>query len=177
MMCALTAGRRGRRVLLIEHLEQPGAKILISGGGRCNFTNLEISPERFLSTNPNFCRSALSRFTQYDFIAMVERHRIPYHEKTLGQLFCDRSASEIVSMLMEECTAAKVDLRLGVRVSEITKSGRFRIQTSGGAFEASSLVIATGGLSIPKMGATGFAYDLARRFGLSITSRVRDWRR
>jgi predicted Rossmann fold flavoprotein len=168
MMCALTAGRRGRRVLLIEHLEQPGAKILISGGGRCNFTNLEISPERFLSANPNFCRSALSRFTQYDFIAMVERHRIPYHEKTLGQLFCDRSASEIVSMLMEECTAAEVDLRLGVQVGEITKGDRFRIQTSGGVFEGSSLVIATGGLSIPKMGATGFAYDLARRFGLSI---------
>src|ERR1700693_409161 len=117
LMCAMTAGRRGRRVLLLEHGEQAGAKILISGGGRCNFTNLEVMPERFVSANPHFCKSALSRYTQRHFIALVERHHIPYHEKTLGQLFCDGSAREIVTMLLAECAAAKVDLRLGHRVT------------------------------------------------------------
>ena len=168
LMCAITAGQRGRRVLLLEHNEQAGAKILISGGGRCNFTNLEIAPERFLSANPHFCKSALSRYTQHDFIALIERHRIGYHEKTLGQLFCDGSAREILAMLLAECAAAGVDLRTGHRVTEITRADRFRIETNEGNFDAPALVIATGGLSIPKMGATGFAYDIARRFDLNV---------
>jgi predicted Rossmann fold flavoprotein len=168
LMCAMTAGNRGRRVLLLERNDQAGAKILISGGGRCNFTNLEIAPERFLSANPHFCKSALSRYTQHDFIALVERHRIRYHEKTLGQLFCDGSAREILAMLLAECAAARVDLRPGHSVTEITHADRFRIETSKGSFTARALVLATGGLSIPKMGATGFAYDLARRFDLAV---------
>src|ERR1700683_3991836 len=169
LMCAMTAGDRGRSVLLLEHGDQPGAKILISGGGRCNFTNLEAdSSERYLSNNPHFCKSALSRYTQRDFIAMVERHRIAYHEKTLGQLFCDGSAREILAMLLEECAAAKVDLRLGHVVKEVSRTDRFRIETNRGSFLAKAWVIAPGGLSIPKMGATGFAYDIARRFGLAI---------
>ena len=168
LMCAISAGQRGRRVLLLDHASQAGPKILISGGGRCNFTNLEVTPERFLSANPHFCRSALSRYTQHDFIAMVRQHHIPYHEKTLGQLFCDGSARVIVAMLLKECAAAKVDLRLRHRVIDITRGARFRIDTDRGGFLAPVLVIATGGLSIPKMGATGFAYDLARRFGLAI---------
>ncbi len=168
LMCAMTAGQRGRRVLLLDHAAQPGAKILISGGGRCNFTNLEVTPERFLSANPHFCKSALSRYTQRDFIALVERHRIRYHEKTLGQLFCDGSAREILAMLLAECAAAHVDLRVGHSVGEITRPDRFCVDTNRGSFIAPALVIATGGLSIPKMGATGFAYDIARRFGLPL---------
>ena len=168
LMCALTAGQRGRRVLLLEHLDQPGAKILISGGGRCNFTNLDAGPERFLSNNPHFCKSALARYTQHDFIAMVERHGIAYHEKTLGQLFCDGSSRAIVAMLKAECDAGGVDLRLGHRITNVTRPERFRVETSGGVFEASALVLATGGPSIPKMGATGFAYDLARKFDLAV---------
>ncbi len=168
LMCAITAGQRGRRVLLLEHTRQPGAKILISGGGRCNFTNLEVGPENFLSANPHFCKSALSRYTQHDFIALVERHRIAYHEKTLGQLFCDGSAREILAMLLAECREAGVDVRSGYRVGEITRGDRFRIETDRGGFIASSLVLASGGLSIPKMGASGFAYDAARRFRLPI---------
>ena len=168
LMCAITAGNRGRRVLLIEHNDQAGAKILISGGGRCNFTNLEIAPERFLSANPHFCKSALSRYTQHNFIAMVERHRIRYHEKTLGQLFCDGSAREILAMLLAECAAARVDLRSGHSVTGITRADRFRIETDQGSFDAPALVLATGGLSIPKMGASGFAYDVARRFDLEV---------
>jgi predicted Rossmann fold flavoprotein len=168
LMCAIAAGQRGRRVLLLEHNDQPGAKILISGGGRCNFTNLEVTPERFLSANPHFCKSALSRYTQHDFIAMVRRHGIRYHEKTLGQLFCDGSSRQILAMLLAECAAAGVDLRVGHRVGDISRAGRFRIATDRGSFAATSLVIATGGLSIPKMGASGFAYDIARRFGLAI---------
>lgn len=168
LMCAMTAGQRGRRVLLLEHNDQAGAKILISGGGRCNFTNLEIAPDRFLSTNPHFCKSALSRYTQHDFIALVERHRIRYHEKTLGQLFCDGSAREILAMLLAECAAAGVDLRTAHSVKEITRGDRFRIETNKGSFAAPALVIATGGLSIPKMGATGFAYEIARRFDLAV---------
>ncbi len=168
LMCAISAGQRGRRVLLLDHAGGAGPKILISGGGRCNFTNLEVTPERFLSANPHFCRSALSRYTQHDFIALVRRHHIPYHEKTLGQLFCDGSARAIVAMLLKESAAAKVDLRLGHQVVDITRAARFRIDTDHGGFLAPVLVIATGGLSIPKMGATGFAYDLARRFGLAI---------
>ncbi len=168
LMCAMIAGQRGRRVLLLEHNDQPGAKILISGGGRCNFTNLEIAPERFLSANPHFCKSALSRYTQHDFIALVERHRIRYHEKTLGQLFCDGSAREILAMMLAESAAAGVDLRTGHRVTEITRADRFRIETDKGGFIAPGLVLATGGLSIPKMGATGFAYEMARRFDLVV---------
>src|SRR6204780_2384861 len=168
LMCAMAAGQRGRRVLLLEHNDQPGAKILISGGGRCNFTNLEMAPERFLSANPHFCKSALSRYTQHDFIAMVERHRIRYHEKTLGQLFCDGSAREILAMLLAECAAARVDLRTSYSVTEITRSDRFRVETNRGSFAAPALVLATGGLSIPKMGTTGFAYEMARRVGLAV---------
>jgi len=168
LMCAMNAGNRGRRVLLLEHNNDPGAKILISGGGRCNFTNLEIAPERFLSANPHFCKSALNRYTQHDFIALVERHRIRYHEKTLGQLFCDGSAREILAMLLEECSSARVDLRTSHTVIEVVRNDRFRIETSKGSFVAPALVLATGGLSIPKMGATGLAYDVARRFDLAV---------
>ena len=168
LMCAMTAGSRGRRVLLLEHNDQAGAKILISGGGRCNFTNLEIAPERFLSSNPHFCKSALSRYTQHDFIALVERHRIRYHEKTLGQLFCDGSAREILAMLLAECAAAGVDLRTGHSVKEITRADCFRIETNNASFDAQALVLATGGLSIPKMGATAFSYEIARRFDLPV---------
>jgi predicted Rossmann fold flavoprotein len=168
LMCALTAGQRGRRVLLLDHADSVGPKILISGGGRCNFTNLEIAPERFLSANPHFCKSALSRYTQFDFIAMVERRRIRYHEKILGQLFCDGSARQIVDMLLAECAAAAVDVRPGHKITEVSRADRFRIETDHGSFAAPALVLATGGLSIPKMGATGFAYDLARRFDLAV---------
>jgi predicted Rossmann fold flavoprotein len=168
LMCALTAGRRGRRVVVLERNPQPGAKILISGGGRCNFTNLQVIPERFLCANPHFCKSALSRYTQHDFIAMVRHHHIRYHEKTLGQLFCDGSARQVLAMLLDECAAAHVDLRLGHNIHEVTRSDCFRVETNRGSFAAPALVLATGGLSIPKMGATGFAYDLARRFGLEV---------
>ncbi len=168
LMCAMTAGRRGRRVLLLEHTDGAGAKILISGGGRCNFTNLEIAPERFISGNPHFCKSALSRYTQRNFIELVERHRIAYHEKTLGQLFCDGSAREILAMLLGECAAAQVDLRVGHEITEIIRDDRFRVETSHGGFTAPALVLATGGLSIPKLGATGLAYKLARQFGLAM---------
>jgi predicted Rossmann fold flavoprotein len=168
LMCALTAGQRGRRVLVLEHLDRAGAKILISGGGRCNFTNLDVMSTRFLSANPHFCKSALARYTQRDFIALVERHRIAYHEKTLGQLFCDGSAREIVAMLLAECDIGHVDLRLGHHITNVSRSDRFYIDTDRGRFSGRSLVLATGGPSIPKMGATGFAYDVARRFGLGI---------
>lgn len=169
LMCALTAGQRGRTVLLIDHADKVGAKILISGGGRCNFTNLDSEPDRFLSGNAHFCRSALGRYTQHDFIAMVERHGIAYHEKTLGQLFCDGSAREIVAMLLAECAQGGVDVRVGYTVTDISRADGFRIETSHGSFNAASLVLATGGLSIPKMGATGFSHDVARRFGLGVT--------
>jgi predicted Rossmann fold flavoprotein len=168
LMCALTAGQRGRKVLLLEHIDRVGAKILISGGGRCNFTNLHSAPERFLSRNPDFCRSALGRYTQADFIALVERHGIAYHEKTLGQLFCDGSARAIVAMLLAECQKGGVDIRVGHSVTDISRSDGFRLETSHGGFTASALVLATGGLSIPKMGATGFAHEVARRFGLRL---------
>jgi predicted Rossmann fold flavoprotein len=168
LMCALTAGQRGRRVLLLDHADKVGAKILISGGGRCNFTNLHSAPDRFLSGNPDFCRSALGRYTQSDFIALVERHGIPYHEKTLGQLFCDGSARAIVAMLLAECTQGGVDLRVGCTVTDISHADGFQVETAQQCFTTPALVLATGGLSIPKMGATGFAYDVARRFGLNI---------
>jgi hypothetical protein len=168
LMCALTAGQRGRKVLLLDHADKIGAKILISGGGRCNFTNLESAPDRFLSGNPDFCRSALGRYTQADFIALIERHRIAYHEKTLGQLFCDGSARAVVAMLVAECRQGGVDIRLGHRVTDISRGDSFRVTTNCGDFAAPALVLATGGLSIPKMGATSFAYEAARRFGLRV---------
>ncbi len=171
LMCALTARKRGRRVLLLEQTDKAGAKILISGGGRCNFTNLETVPKRFISENPHFCTSALSRYTQKDFIALVERHGIAYHEKTLGQLFCDGSARQIVAMLLKECADAGVDVRTGQTVSSVTRGEEFRVETGAGTFTAAVLVLATGGLSIPKMGATGFSYDLAQKFGLRVTER------
>lgn len=167
LMCAATAGQRGRRVLLLDHAEQPGKKILISGGGRCNFTNIHTAPDRYLSLNPHFAKSALSRYTPQDFLDLVESHGIAWHEKTLGQLFCDGSARQIVDMLTAECAKGGVDLRCGVEVGEIAHAnGQFTV--AGAAAQAPALVIATGGPSIPKMGATGFAYDLARRFGLKV---------
>ena len=169
LMCALTAGQRGRKVLLLEHTDKAGAKILISGGGRCNFTNLASAPDRFQSGNPHFCTSALRRYTQSDFIELVRRHGIAFHEKTLGQLFCDGSARAIVAMLLAECASGGVDLRLGQKVTSVSRTEHFRVETNRGASPRAALVLATGGLSIPKMGATGFSYDLARRFGLRVT--------
>jgi len=167
-MCALEAGRRGRRVIVLECADRVGKKILISGGGRCNFTNLYCRPESFLSENPHFCKSALARYTPTDFIALVEKHRIPYHEKTLGQLFCDGSARSIVSMLEEECKDAGVQILVNAGASEVRHDGGFSLQAAGNEFQAASLVVATGGLSIPKMGATALGYELARQFGLAI---------
>ncbi len=169
LMCALAAGGRGRRVVLLDHAPEPGQKILISGGGRCNFTNIECVPERFLSANPHFCRSALARYTPRDFIALIEKHRIPYHEKKLGQLFCDGSAKAVVRMLLDECDAAKVDLRLNHTIGDITKPDCFRIATDHGDIATHAVVLATGGLSIPKLGATNFAHRTAKRFGLPVT--------
>ncbi|HEY0114301.1 MAG TPA: NAD(P)/FAD-dependent oxidoreductase [Allosphingosinicella sp.] len=169
LMCAAVAGQRGRRVLLIDHADRPGKKILISGGGRCNFTNIHTAPERFLSANPHFAKSALGRYAPQDFIDLVDRNRIAWHEKTLGQLFCDGSARQIVNMLMEECAKGGVRLSLGRPVRDVTHAdGRFRVRYGDEEAEAPALVIATGGPSIPKMGATGFAYDLARKFGLKV---------
>jgi hypothetical protein len=169
LMCALTAGARGRRVLLLDHAGEAGKKILISGGGRCNFTNINAAPENFLSGNPHFCKSALARYTQHDFIGLIGRHRIAWHEKTLGQLFCDGPARAVVAMLLAECEAAGVDLRLSHRPTNIARTERFEVATDRGDFTAPALVLASGGLSIPKMGATGFAYDVARKFGLPLT--------
>ena len=169
LICAIRAGQRGRRVLVLERADKVGKKILISGGGRCNFTNLDSRPEAFLSANPHFCKSALARYTQHDFIALVDKHRIAWHEKTLGQLFCDGSARQIVAMLLAESAAVEVEVRVSHRISAIERSDRFSVRTDKGDFEASSVVLATGGLSIPKMGATGFTHDVARRFGLAIT--------
>lgn len=168
MMCALEAGRRGRCVVLVDHAERAGRKILISGGGRCNFTNVNCRAESFISENPHFAKSALARFTPADIIALVEKHGILYHEKTLGQLFCDRSAMDVVAMLERECAEAGVKLMVGVRVEKVTRDGSFAVETSAGLFHAEAVVVATGGLSIPKMGATGFGYDVARLFGLHV---------
>ena len=168
LMCALTAGGRGRRVLLLDHASEAGKKILISGGGRCNFTNINCTPENFLSHNPHFCKSALARYTQHDFIGLIGKHRIPWHEKTLGQLFCDGSARAVVAMLLAECDAVGVDLRLSHRITGITRGDRFQVNTDHGNFTAPAVVLASGGLSIPKMGATGFAHDMARKFGLPL---------
>ena len=169
LMCAAVAGRRGRRVLLLDHADAPGKKILISGGGRCNFTNIHAAPDRYLSANPHFAKSALGRYRPEDFIALVDGYGIAWHEKTLGQLFCDGSARQIVAMLLAECAKGGVDLRLGSPVGAVEHGdGRFRVSFGAETFEASRLVVATGGPSIPKLGATGFAYDLARRFGLKV---------
>ncbi|MBB3064963.1 NAD(P)/FAD-dependent oxidoreductase [Limibacillus halophilus] len=168
LMCAMTAAQRGRRVLLLERANQVGKKILISGGGRCNFTNLDVRPERFLSGNPHFCKSALSRYRQQDFIALVEQHGIAYHEKTLGQLFCDGSARQIVDLLLAGCAKGGVTLRLNQDVQEISKPDDFHVVVNGSLAAAPALVVATGGPSIPKMGATGFAYRLAEQFGVSL---------
>ena len=169
LFCAATAGQRGRRVLLLDHAGKPGKKILISGGGRCNFTNLHTAPERFRSQNPHFAKSALSRFTPQDFLAMVERHHIAWHEKTLGQLFCDGSARQIVELLLDECARGGVELRCGAPIVEVSHGdGLFRVRTGEQAASAPALVIATGGPSIPHMGASHFAYDLARQFGLKV---------
>jgi predicted Rossmann fold flavoprotein len=169
LMCAMEAGKRGRRVLVIEHNSQAGRKILISGGGRANFTNLHTGPQNFVSGNPHFSKSALARYRPGDFIQMVERHRIPYHEKALGQLFCDRSARDIVEMLLRECEAAKVRIETGCTVHGVARGEEFELDTSAGPLQSSSLVIASGGLSIPKIGATPFGYSIARQFGLKIT--------
>ena len=169
LMCAIEAGKRGRRVLIIERSGQIGKKILISGGGRCNFTNLHVTAENFLSANPHFCKSALARYSPADFIAMVERHGIAYHEKERGQLFCDLSAKLIVTMLANECRQAGVRIDVNGVVTSVEREGEgFTIETGGGPIHAGSLVIASGGLSIPKMGATNFGYELAKRFGHSI---------
>ena len=171
MMCAAEAGRRGRRVLVVDHAQTPGEKIRISGGGRCNFTNLNTAPRNFLSQNPRFCISALSRYTCQDFIALVRRHGIDFHEKTLGQLFCDQSAQQIITMLTDEMAAGGVELALstGVETVEAAADGGFRLRTGNETIHCASLVIASGGLSIPKIGATGFGYDIARQFGLKVT--------
>lgn len=168
LMCAMEAGKRGRRVAILEHAERAGKKILISGGGRCNFTNLYCQPENFISGNSHFAKSALARYTPNDFIALVEKHGIAYHEKTLGQLFCDRSASQITGMLEAECRAAGVQIFSGCRIRKVEKAAQFVVTTDSGKFQAPTLVVASGGLSIPKMGASAFGYDIARQFGLKI---------
>ena len=168
LMCAMEAGRRGRRVAVLEHADRLGKKILISGGGRCNFTNLHCQPENFLSANPHFAKSALARYTPADFISLVEKHRIPYHEKTLGQLFCYRSARDILGMLEEECKAAGVTVFLGTEIQGVSRPDAFVVRAADAEFRASVLVVATGGLSIPKLGATSFGYHLAKQFGLKI---------
>lgn len=168
-MCAAAAGQRGKRLLVLDHADQPGKKILISGGGRCNFTNIHTAPDRYLSANPHFAKSALGRYTPSDFLALVERHGIAWHEKTLGQLFCDQSARQIVAMLLAECEAGGVTLGLGHQLGPITHAdGRFSVTHGDKTAQAPALVIATGGPSIPQLGATGFAYDLARQFGLKV---------
>ena len=168
LMCAIEAGKRGRSVAVLEHTERLGKKILISGGGRCNFTNLHAGPENYLSANPHFCKSALARHTPADFLARVERHGIAWHEKKLGQLFCDTSSREIVAMLQRECETARVRIILNSQVREVRKPAAYEVVTSQGTLTGDALVVATGGLSFPKMGATDFGYRLARQFGLKL---------
>ena len=168
LLCAMEAGKRGRHVGVLERADRIGKKILISGGGRCNFTNIYCQPENFISANEHFAKSALARYTPADFIALVEKHRIPYHQKTLGQLFCDRSAEDIIDLLDSECRAAGVQTFLQSRIQEVQRTTEFVVRTASGEFRAPALVVATGGLSIPKMGATSFGYELARQFGLKI---------
>ena len=168
LMCALSAAQRGRDVIVLEGSNRVGKKILMSGGGRCNFTNLYCEPANYLSHNPHFCKSALSRYTQHDFIALVEKHGIAYHEKTLGQLFCDVSSKDIVAMLLRECDAVGVRIETSCDITSVSKAENFVVRSNLGDFTSESLVVATGGLSIPKMGATGFGYELARQFGLNV---------
>ncbi|MEG3179388.1 NAD(P)/FAD-dependent oxidoreductase [Sphingomonas sp. LT1P40] len=169
LMCAAIAGQRGRRVLLIDHAERVGKKILISGGGRCNFTNIHTAPDRYISANPHFAKSALRRYTAQDFLALVDRYGIAWHEKTLGQLFCNGSARQIVDMMLAECATGGVEIALGEAIRDVTHAdGQYRVTFGDREATAPALVIATGGPSIPKMGATGFAYDLARKFGLKV---------
>jgi predicted Rossmann fold flavoprotein len=168
LMCAIEAGKRGRRVAVLERADRLGKKILISGGGRCNFTNLSCQPENFLSSNPHFAKSALARYTPADFITLVEKHGIPYHEKTLGQLFCDRSARDVLGMLESECRDANVTIFLNTKIEHLERTNDFIAHAPNAEFKAPALVVATGGLSIPKIGATSFGYDVARQFGLAI---------
>ncbi len=169
LFCAAVAGQRGRKVLLIDHADAPGKKILISGGGRCNFTNVNTQPDRYISANPHFAKSALGRYSAQDFIALVDDYGIAWHEKTLGQLFCDGSARQIVAMLLEECAKGGVQIALGQPIGDVAHAdGTYRVTYGSKTASAPALVIATGGPSIPKMGATGFAYDLARQFGLKV---------
>jgi predicted Rossmann fold flavoprotein len=168
LLCAIEAGKRGRRVVVLERAEKIGKKILISGGGRCNFTNLHTQPKHFLSENPHFAKSALARYTPADFIALVEKHGISYHEKILGQLFCDRSATDITTMLESECRAANVKIEVNENIREVRRDTAFTVRSDATEYRAPTLVVATGGISIPKMGATSFGYDLARQFGLNI---------
>ncbi len=169
LICAIEAGKQGRKVLVIEHAEKVGKKILISGGGRCNFTNIYSKPENFISNNPHFCKSALARYTPQDFISLVKKHKIKYHEKKLGQLFCDGSAKEVVNMLLEECKEAGVEVLVNCKVTKTEKNEKFTVQTNNGEYLSDSLVIATGGISILKMGATDFGYKIAEQFGLKLT--------
>jgi predicted Rossmann fold flavoprotein len=169
MMCAIEAGKRGRRVLLLDHAATLGEKIRISGGGRCNFTNLDVRPENFLSRNPDFCRSALARYTPRDFIELIDKHHIAWHEKKLGQLFCDESSQQVIDMLKRECDAAGVQWCTPANVASVDKRQQFEIGTDRGRFRCESLVIATGGLSIPAIGATPFGYRIAEKFGLTVT--------
>lgn len=164
----MTAGAKGSRVLVLDHNVNAGSKILISGGGRCNFTNIGTTPQNFISANPHFARSALSRYTPKDFLTLVEKHKIAWHEKTLGQLFCDGSARQIVAMLLAECESVNVDVKLGVKITDVRKADAFVVETSQGSFTSARVVLATGSLSIPKMGATGFSLDVAKKFGLNI---------
>ncbi len=168
LLCAIEAGKRGRRVAVLEHADRIGKKILISGGGRCNFTNIHCQPENFISANEHFAKSALARYTPADFIALVEKHGIPYHEKALGQLFCDRSAQDIIELLESECRAAGVQIFTQSRIREVRRTTEFVARTESDEFRAPALVVATGGLSIPKIGATPLGYELARQFGLKI---------
>src|ERR1041385_2521796 len=167
LMCAIEAGKRGRRVMVLERAGKPGKKNLISRGGRCNFTNIHCTPENFISANPHFAKSALARYTPADFIALLEKHHIPYHEKTLGQLFCERSAQDILQLLEKECAAAKVEILTKSSIREVTRAEEFVVQEEATEYRAPVLVVATGGLSIPKLGATDFGYTLAKRFGIA----------
>lgn len=170
LFCAIEAGKRGRRVLVLEHNAQVGRKIIISGGGRCNFTNLGTTADNFVSQNPHFCKSALARYTPDDFVSLVRKHRIQFYEKKLGQLFCRESSREIVDMLLKECEAARVAIRTGASVNSVTHDRTFTLGTTLGAIDCESVVIATGGLSFPKIGATGLGYSLARDFGLKVVA-------
>ncbi len=170
LFCAATAGQRGRRVLVLEHNDRVGKKITISGGGRCNFTNIHASPENYLSSNPDFCRSALARYAPSDFLALVESRGIPWHEKKLGQLFCNTRSQDIINLLLDECARAGVTIRCGTKVGEIQKADHFRVGTDGGDLSAEALVVATGGLSFAKLGASDLGYRIARQFGLRLTA-------